>query len=92
MAKVQIRRQRPAADIEAQIRSEIESITPLLGLEHCVIHLSRFAAEDGVAVLRVDASCSDCGVSAETFFAGIETRLKVRIAEVREVRMQAEPE
>ena len=65
-------------------------MTTLLGLEHCIIGLFRFDAEGGVATLRVDASCAECDVSPSTFMAGIETRLKLRVAEVREVRMQAE--
>jgi len=90
MAKVQIRRQRPVADIEAQIRSEIDAMTELLGLEHCDIGLFRFDAEEGTVILSVDASCTECDVSPATFMAGIETRLKVRVAEVREVKMQTE--
>lgn len=63
----------------------------LLGLEHCDIGLSSFDAKGGVVMLRVDASCTECGASPVTFMAGIETRRKVRVAEVREVRMQAGP-
>ena len=91
MAKVRIRRQRPTDRIEAQIRAEIGAVTAMLGLEHCAISLFRFNTEDGVAVLRVDTSCAECEVSPATFMAGIETRLKVRVAEVREVRIEPEP-
>lgn len=81
------RRSRSTADIEEQLRSELDILRPLLGIDHCAIELYRFEPADGVALLRIDASCPDCDLSGATFIPGIETHLKLRVAELREVRV-----
>ena len=82
-------RRRPPNEVERQIRSELETLVGLLAVEHCAIELSRYDSEGGIAILRIDARCPDCDVSGATFLAGIETRLKLRVAELREVRIES---
>ncbi|MDQ6718777.1 MAG: NifU family protein [Gemmatimonadota bacterium] len=88
MAFLESRRGRSIPDIEAQVRAELEALRPLLGVDHCAIALARFDAVDGTAVLHIEASCSACDASGATFLPGIETRLMLRVAEVRRVRVE----
>jgi Fe-S cluster biogenesis protein NfuA len=82
-------RRRPPNEVERQIRSELHALVELLAVEHCSMGLSSYDPEGGIAVLRIDAHCPDCAVSGTTFLAGIETRLKLRIVELREVRIES---
>ena len=81
------RRSRPVAEIEKQLRAELDALRPLLGVNECAISLSRFDEGDGTAILEIVANCPDCDVSAETFLPGIETRLKLQVSELRQVRV-----
>jgi len=89
MAFLESRRGRTVPDIERQLRAELESLRPLLGVDHCAISLARFDSADGTVVLHIDASCPACDASGATFLPGIETRLMLRVAEVRRVRVEA---
>ncbi len=80
-------RARPQTEIETQLRSELASLAPLLGVDHCSIRLHSFDLPEGIALLEIDASCADCGASGETFLPGIETALRLRVTELRAVRV-----
>ena len=80
------RKARARADIEAHIRHELDHILPILRIDQCAIELESFDSASGTAVLAVRGECPDCGVSPATFMQGIETQLKLRIAELRIVR------
>ena len=78
---------RSSEDIEREIRHELGEMAPLLGIDDCGIELTSYDAATGVAQLNVAGECSDCDASAATFLPGIETRLKLRVAELQEVRI-----
>ena len=78
-------RSRPQADVEQHIRAELAEILPILRIEACALELQGFDPENGTATLLVTGACPDCDASAVTFIQGIETQLKLRIAELRGV-------
>ncbi len=79
------KRARPQADVETQIRHELEDILPILRIEECALELQAFDPVTGTATLLVTGACPDCEASAVTFIQGIETQLKLRIVELRSV-------
>ncbi|HEU4748819.1 MAG TPA: NifU family protein [Gemmatimonadaceae bacterium] len=79
------RKTRSRIDIEQQIRQELDGILPILRIEECTIELESFDPESGTASLIVRGGCPDCDVSPVTFMQGIETQLKLRIAELKTV-------
>ena len=80
------RKARSRADIETQIRHELEHLLPILRIEHCAIELESFDLLTGAASLIVKGGCPDCDVSPVTFMQGIETQLKLRVVELKTVR------
>lgn len=83
-------RSRPQADVEKHIRAELAGILPILRIEACALELQGFDSESGTATLLVTGACPDCDASAVTFIQGIETQLKLRIAELRSVLLTVE--
>ena len=83
-------RSRPQADIEQHIRAELAEILPILRIEACALELQGFNPESGIASLLVTGACPDCDASAVTFIQGIETQLKLRVAELRSVLLTVE--
>jgi Fe-S cluster biogenesis protein NfuA len=79
------RKSRPQADVEHQIRHELEDILPILRIEECALELQAFDPATGTATLLVAGACPDCEASAVTFIQGIETQLKLRVTELRSV-------
>jgi Fe-S cluster biogenesis protein NfuA len=79
------KRSRPQADVEHHIRHELAEILPILRIDECAIELQAFDAETGTAVLFVKGGCAECDCSPATFMQGIETQLKLRVAELRAV-------
>lgn len=79
------RKARSPADVEEQIRHELDTILPLLRIEECAIELEGFDPATGTAALLVKGGCPDCDVSPVTFMQGIETQLKLRVAELKSV-------
>ena len=84
------KRARPQADVEHQIRHELEDILPILRIEECALELQGFDPESGTATLLVTGACPDCDASAVTFIQGIETQLKLRVSELRSVLLTVE--
>jgi Fe-S cluster biogenesis protein NfuA len=82
-----LRRSKPRsrADVEHHIRQELEDILPILRIEQCAIELESFDPASGTAFLVVKGGCPDCDVSPVTFMQGIETQLKLRVAELKTV-------
>ena len=74
--------------IETDIRAEIAASLRLLSMDSCHAELSMFDAADGVCVIRFSGSCTDCDASAATFIHGIEARLRLRIPELRAMRIE----
>jgi len=79
------RKPRSRADVELQIRQELDGILPILRIDECTIELEGFDPETGTASLIVKGGCPDCDVSPVTFMQGIETQLKLRVTELKRV-------
>jgi Fe-S cluster biogenesis protein NfuA len=90
MSVLRRKRSRPQADVEDDIRAELDLILPLLRIEKCALELQGFDAASGTATLLVTGACPDCDASAVTFIQGIETQLKLRVAELRSVLLTVE--
>ena len=90
MSVLRRNRSRPQADVEQHIRAELTEILPILRIEACALELQGFDPQSGTATLLVTGACPDCDASAVTFIQGIETQLKLRIAELRSVLLTVE--
>ena len=84
------KRSRPQADVEDDIRAELDLILPILRIEKCALELQGFDPASGTATLLVTGVCPDCDASAVTFIQGIETQLKLRVSELRSVLLTIE--
>jgi Fe-S cluster biogenesis protein NfuA len=71
--------------IEARISAILVEVQPLLRIDHCTLRLAEYAS--GVAVVAITGGCPDCEVSPATFSAAIQAHIRMRIPEVREVRI-----
>ena len=91
MSGLRRRKARPSVDVEKHIRHELDHILPILRIEECAIELESFDPASGTAILAVKGGCPDCGVSPATFMQGIETQLKLRIAELQTVKASIAP-
>lgn len=90
MSVLRRRRSRPQADVEDDIRAELDLILPILRIERCALELRGFDSASGTATLLVTGACPDCDASAVTFIQGIETQLKLRVSELRTVLLTIE--
>ena len=90
MSVLRRNRSRPQADVEHQIRAELDEILPILRIEKCALELRGFDVASGTATLLVTGACPDCDASAVTFIQGIETQLKLRVSELRSVLLTVE--
>jgi Fe-S cluster biogenesis protein NfuA len=72
--------------IEAHIREVLVELRPLLHMEPAHLELMHYELTTGLAVIRVDGDCSDCGMSASMLIEGIATHLRQRVPEIRDVR------
>jgi Fe-S cluster biogenesis protein NfuA len=79
------RKGRPIKEIEIALRQEVAQLGSIINLSHCAIELHEYVAPDGHAILTIDGTCPDCDVSPATFTAGIETRLRLRVPELKTV-------
>ncbi|MEO8193541.1 MAG: NifU family protein [Gemmatimonadales bacterium] len=75
--------------LEARISAVLVEVQPLLRIEHCRLELVNFSAESGLLTLGMDGVCPDCDVSPATFSTAIEAHLRMRVPEIREVRISA---
>ena len=81
------RKSREPAGIEARISSILAEVEPLLRMEHCTLRLDSYTPGSGVAVIAIAGGCPDCAVSPATFSSAIEAHVRMRVPEVREVRV-----
>ena len=86
------RKSRSPAEVEDQIRRELEGILPILRIDECAIEVESFDPATGTASLLVKGGCPDCDVSPVTFMQGIETQLKLRVTELKLVRASLAPD
>lgn len=87
MALLKRRRGRQQEKIRQDIHKALDLIRPILRIEECALTLGSFDAETGVALLEANGGCTECDLSVGTFLQGIETQLKLRVPEIREVRL-----
>ncbi len=80
------KRARKVEQIQQQIRKALDVIRPILRVEDCALTLAWFEMDSGTVVLETQGGCADCEASVTTFQPGIETQLKLRIPEIREIR------
>jgi Fe-S cluster biogenesis protein NfuA len=85
MSVLRRKRVRPQADVEHDIRHQLQDILSILRIEECALELEGFDPETGTATLHVTGACPDCDASAVTFIQGIETQLKLRVVELKAV-------
>lgn len=85
MSVLRRKRSRSQSDVEHHIRHELAEILPILRIEQCAIELQTFDPATGTAVLFIKGGCPDCDCSPATFMQGIETQLKLRVSELKEV-------
>jgi Fe-S cluster biogenesis protein NfuA len=71
--------------IEARISAILIEVQPLLRIDHCTLRLTEYSS--GVAVVAITGACPDCEGSPATFSAAIQAHIRMRIPEVREVRI-----
>jgi Fe-S cluster biogenesis protein NfuA len=84
------RNQRAQATVERNITNVLAEVGPLLRIEHCRIEVAEYSVTTGQVILRLDGTCPDCELSPATFMPAIEAHLKLRVPEVREVRVIGE--
>ncbi|HEX6060010.1 MAG TPA: NifU family protein [Gemmatimonadaceae bacterium] len=72
--------------IEARIEHALADLRPMLRFEDCGLSLVRWDERAGLAVIRVEGGCPDCGITAATYIQGIAAHLRRRVPEVRDVR------
>jgi Fe-S cluster biogenesis protein NfuA len=84
------RSQREAVTVEQNITNVLAEVAPLLRIEHCSIEIAEYSKATGHLMLRLDGNCPDCELSPATFMPAIEAHLKLRVPEVREVRVIGE--
>ena len=73
--------------MEASISTVLTEVQPLLRIDHCRIELVNFSRESGVLIVSMGGSCPDCDISPAVFSTAIEAHVKMRVPEVREVRI-----
>ena len=80
---------RSRKEIESGISSVLIELKPMLRMEHCRLEIVTFVASSGELILRIDGECNECDVSPATFSPAIAAHVKLRVPEVREVRISA---
>lgn len=76
--------------IEARIEHALADLRPLLRIEDCGLSLQSWDESAGLAIIRVEGGCPDCGVTAATYLQGISAHLRRHVPEVRDVRTVGE--
>jgi Fe-S cluster biogenesis protein NfuA len=74
-------------EIEARISAILAEVQPMLRIEHCTLELLNYSPESGVVVVGIGGGCPDCQVTPATFSPAIQAHIRMRIPEVREVRI-----
>lgn len=76
--------------MEQTITNVLAEVGSLLRIEHCSIEIAEYSGTTGKLMLRIDGNCPDCDLSPATFMPAIEAHVKLRVPEVREVRVIGE--
>ena len=73
-------------EIVKDIKSVLEEkVTPSVAAHNGAIGFINFAADTGVATLKLSGSCSGCAMSAITLKRGVENMLKHYVPEVQSI-------
>ncbi|MBA2706689.1 MAG: NifU family protein [Gemmatimonadaceae bacterium] len=78
---------RSEAAVAETIGEILVQLGPALRIGHCSLDVAEFVAATGLVTVRIQGECPDCDVSPATFLTAIEAHLKLRVPEVREVRL-----
>jgi Fe-S cluster biogenesis protein NfuA len=81
------RRAEGSPETEQRIRSALLEVGPLLHLDPACVQLVRFDGASGSAVLRVEGSCPDCGLSPTMLVEGIAAHLRSRVGELKAIHI-----
>ena len=73
--------------IEQNITNVLTEVGPLLRMDHYSIQIAEYTEATGQLMLRIAGNCPDCDLSPATFMPAIAAHLKLRVPEVREVRV-----
>ena len=76
-----------AEAVETRINVVLADVAPLLRIDHCRLELVEFTPASGELVVRIEGSWSDCVASPLTFATAIEAHVKLRVPDVRAVRI-----
>ena len=87
--RIPLRQSRSKQAVEENISVVLSELLPLLRIEHCRLELVQFSAESGLLEVGIDGGCPDCSVSPATFSHAIAAHVKMRVPEVRDVRLTA---
>ena len=79
-----------ASEIEARISAILAEVQPMLRIEHCTLELVDYSPESGVVTVGIGGGCPDCQVSPATFSPAIKAHIRMRVPEVREVKIESE--
>jgi len=90
MSVLRGRSQRAPATVQHNITNVLAEVGLFLRIEHCRLEVAEYSDSTGVVILRIDGNCPDCELSPATFMPAIEAHLKLRVPEVREVRVIGE--
>jgi Fe-S cluster biogenesis protein NfuA len=90
MSVLRRKRTRTVESVEKSITMVLAEVGPLLRIEHYRIEIAEYSEPTGRLMLRIDGNCPDCELSPATFMPVIEAHLKLRVPEVREVRVVAQ--
>ena len=80
---------RSRQEIERGISSVLVELQPMLRMEHCRLEIVTFVASSGELTLRIDGECTECQMSPATFSPAIAAHVKLRVPEVRQVKISA---
>jgi Fe-S cluster biogenesis protein NfuA len=83
-----LRRDRAAErvrDVEERIRAALGDVRAMVHIDPASVELVRFVPATGLAVLRIEGRCPDCGLSATMLMQGIAAHVRSRVPEVRDV-------
>jgi Fe-S cluster biogenesis protein NfuA len=58
-------------------------------MDHCRFEIVTFVASSGELILKIDGECTECEMSPATFSPAIAAHVKLRVPEVRDVKISA---
>jgi len=81
------KRGRSQADIEQSISAVLVEARELLRIDHSTLEIAEFSGTTGLLTVRIEGSCPECNISPAAFVRAIEAHIRMRVREVREVKL-----